>query len=214
MSEFVTTTAASPSLSQTYEAELRAYFGRCMPGVPGERSNFAAIAARKASKTPKGTPERPTPGTPWTEILECAGTHGAANFDGEDAMIAYLDARGRFRKVSEALSRLSERDQTVLNAYYGAEPTEHALGGLAEVACLTETAWARNRSRAARGMHEPIEATVRWLAAATAPDAREAFERVRLEATATLVTSKASYASARRVIAMAQAHGGRGPLPR
>jgi hypothetical protein len=205
MSDSVTTTAASPSLLQAYEAELRAYFGRYMPGVPGERSNFAAIAARKASETPKGTPERPTPGTPWTEILKCAGTHGAVNFDGEDAMIAYLDARGRFWKVSEALSRLSERDQTVLDAYYGAAPTEHALAGLADVACLTETAWARNRARAGRGMHEPIEATVRWLAAATAPDAREAFERVQAEATATLSRARANYAVVRGLVGAVRA---------
>jgi hypothetical protein len=128
------------SLSPREEAELRAYFGRFMPSVPGERSNFAAIAARKASETSKGTAERPTPGTPWTEILECHGTHGAVNFDGEEATVAYLDARRCFRKVSEALSRLSERDQTVLDAYYGGEPTERALGRLADVAYLTTTA--------------------------------------------------------------------------
>jgi hypothetical protein len=96
--------------------------------------------------------------------------------------------------VSEALSRLCERDQAVLDAYYGGEP---AFDRLADVACLTRTAWTRNRSRAARNMHEPIEATVRWLAAATAPDARAAFKEMHDEATAMLVVARQTYASVR-----------------
>jgi hypothetical protein len=88
-------------------------------------------------------------------------------------MVAYLDARLRFRRISTALSRLPARDQEVLGAYYGYEPSEHPLGALAEVASLTETARGRNRARAVRGMHAPIEATVSWLAAATAPGARD-----------------------------------------
>jgi hypothetical protein len=75
---------------------------------------------------------------------------------------------------------------------------------LADVACLTETAWARNRSRAARGMHEPIEATVRWLAAATAPDGRAVFQEMRDEATAMLAAARASYLRARGVTASAR----------
>jgi hypothetical protein len=190
--------ADSVRLSLSHEAELRAYFGRYVPPVPGEQSNFGAMCTRMASSRPGSSAERPTPGTPWTELIECGSEHGAANFDGEDAMVAYLDARRRFRLVSAALAQLSDRDQAVLDAYYGAEPTEHALGRLADVACLTETAWARNRSRAARGMHEPIEATVRWLAAATAPDARAAFEQVRQEAATILAAARAGYATARR----------------
>jgi hypothetical protein len=109
-------------LSLSEEAQLRTYFGRYLPGLPGERSNFGVMIARKASETPRHTAERPTPGTPWTEIVECYGTRGPVNFDGEEGMVAYLDARRRFRKVSEALSRLSDRDQAVLDAYYGGEP--------------------------------------------------------------------------------------------
>jgi hypothetical protein len=153
-------------------------------------------ARLSAGRAPKAT-ERPTPGTPWTEILECAGAHALANFDGESAMVAYVDARLRFRRVSTALSRLSARDQEVLGAYYGCEPSEHPLGALAEVASLTGTAQGRNRARAARGMHEPIEATVRWLAAATAPDARAALGEVRDEANAILAAARARYALAR-----------------
>jgi hypothetical protein len=187
-----------------YEAELRAYFGRYMPGAPGERSNLGAVCTRLARATPGRTAERPTPGTPWTELVECGSEHGAVNFDGEDAMVAYLDARGRFRLVSKTLALLSQRDQAVLDAYYGGEPTEHTLGRLADVACLTQTAWARNRSRAARGMHEPIETTVRWLAAATAPDGRAAYEEIRREATTMLAAARARYAEARVSVAVAR----------
>jgi hypothetical protein len=186
------------SLSPREEAELRAYFGCYRPGPPGERSNFGAMCTRLAAgRTPKST-ERPTPGTPWTEIVECAGAHATANFDGEDAMVAYIDARLRFRRISTALSRLSARDQEVLGAYYGYSPGEHPLGAHAEVACLTETACRRNRARAARGLHQPIEATVRWLAAATAPDGRAERDQLQREATEMLVAATTSYARARR----------------
>jgi hypothetical protein len=113
-------------------------------------------------------------------------------------MIAYIDARRRRRKVIEALSRLSERDQRVLGAYYGAEPSERGLGQLADVACLTKTAWVKNRARAARGVHETIAATVRWLAAATAPTKRAAFAEIHEEAMSLVAVARANYARARR----------------
>jgi hypothetical protein len=184
----------SRDLSPRDEAELWAYFGRFRPGVPGERSNFGAMCARLSSGVAPRTAERPTAGTPWTEIVECAGAHGAVNFDGEDAMVAYIDARWRLRRVSEALSLLSPRNREVLDAYYGSEPTEHPLGELAQVARLTETARGRNRARAARGLHQPIEATVRWLAAATAPEGRAEGAQVRREAEEMLTAAKGSYA--------------------
>ena len=186
-------TVASLRLSSWEEAVLRAYFGCDLPGVPSQQSNFRAMCSRLASGTRARSAERPTRGTPWTQIVECAGTHGAVNLEGEDAMVAYFDARRRFRQVCSALAELSERDYAVLEAYYGAPPAEHALGPLAEVACLTETARRRNRSRAAREMHEPVEATVRWLAAATAPDSRAAFAQVRGEAVEMLEAARASY---------------------
>lgn len=186
-------------LSPSDEALLRAYFGCYRPGAPGERSNFGTMCTRLAAGCPPRSAERPTPGTPWTEILDCGHEHGAVNFDGEDAMVAYLDARGRFRRVCEALSRLSTHDQAVLDAYYGSEPAEHALERLAGVATLTETARRRNRSRAARGMHEPIDATVRWLAAATSPDGRAALDEMQREAAQMVSTVKQRYASARHM---------------
>ena len=85
----------------------------------------------------------------------------------------------------------------MLDAFYGGEPTEHALGRLAGVAVLTETARRRNRSRAARRMHEPIEATVRWLAATTATDVRATFRDVREEAGALVEGASARYLRAR-----------------
>jgi hypothetical protein len=186
----------SVRLSWVDEADLRAYFGSYRPSAPGERSNLSALTMRLAGGRPAHSTERPTRDTPWTEIVDCAHEHGAVNFDGEDAMIAYLDARRRFRRVSRALARIPTGDQAVLDAYYGTESPEHVLGPLAGVAILTETALRRNRSRAARGMHEPIEATVRWLAAATAPENRATLDEVRREAAEMLATAKQRYARA------------------
>lgn len=186
-----------PKLSLSDEIELRAYFGSYVPRAPGERSSFGPMCARLGQARNPGSKERPTPDTPWTEILDCPRSYEGANFDGEDAMVMYLDARRRFRRVCEALSRLSARDQQVLDAYYGSEPFEHWLGPLAAVAALTDTATKRNRARAARGMHEPVEVTVRWLAAATSPEARAAFKEIRGEAETLLREARTSYAHAR-----------------
>jgi hypothetical protein len=186
-------------LPLAYEAELRAYFGCYCPGAPGERSNFGAICARMAAGRPSRSAEQPTPGTPWTEIVECSRQHGAANFDGEDAMVAYLDARRRFRKVCDALSRLSARDQDVLEAHYGGEPQrDHALGQLAAVAWLTDTAQRRNRARAARGIYEPMDVTVRsMIATATTAEGRATLGLVRREAAELLDGARRSYAGGR-----------------
>jgi hypothetical protein len=193
-------------LSLSDEADLRAYFSRFRPCAPGDRSNFGAVAARMASKRPPDSSQRPTPGTPWTELVECASARATVNFDGEEAMVAYLDARWRFRRVSRALSRLSQRDQEILDAYYGSEPTEHPLGQLAAVACLTDTAQHRNRARATRGIHEPIEATVRWLAAATSPDGLAASVAIRAAAAEMLRAARMRYARARCTQAGADPH--------
>src|SRR5579883_795811 len=72
------------------EADLRAYFSRLRPSAPGDRSNFSAVAARMASKRPPDSSQRPTPGTPWTELVEGASARATVNFDGEEAMVAYL----------------------------------------------------------------------------------------------------------------------------
>lgn len=192
-------------LSVRDEIELRAYFSSHAPPAPGEQSGFGAMCRRLGNSRNPRSNERPAPGTPWTEIVECRRAYAGANFDGEDAMLAYLDARRRFRSVCEALSRLSVREQRVLDAYYGSEPCEHPLGQLATVASLTDTANRRNRARAARGMHEPVEVTVRWLAAATAPEAREALAKVKLEARELLRLARSSY-----VLVRARLHGIRG----
>jgi hypothetical protein len=191
-------------ISLSDEADLRIYFSRFRPSAPGDRSNFGAVAARMMWKRPPDSPQRPTPGTPWTELVECASARAVVNFDGEEAMLAHLDARWRFRRVSEALSRLSVRDQEVLDAYYSGEPTEHALGQLSTVACLTQTAQRRNRARAARGLHEPTEATVRWLAAATSPEGRAASKEINAEACAMLSAARGHYAHARARVGAAR----------
>ena len=193
----------TPRFPVHYEIELRTYFSLYLPCAPGDQSGFGAMCRRLGNSRNPRSNERPTPGTPWTEVVDYHRMYVGASFDGEDAMLTYLDARRRFRRVCEALSRLSERDQAVLNAYCGAEPTKHPLERLTDVACLTHTAWARNRSRAARDMHEPIEVTVRWLAAATAPDARVALEDVKREATEMVAAAKTNYARARRTSAAA-----------
>jgi hypothetical protein len=190
-------------LSARDEADLRAYFATYVPPPPGARSNFDSMCTRLGRARNPRSREKPAVGTPWTEILDCGASSSAVNFDGEVAMVAYLDARRRFRRVCETLARLTAAERDVLDAYYGSGESEHALGRLAGVATMTEAAQHRNRSRAARGMHEPIEATVRWLAAATAPEAREAFEVVRARAEGMLSEAKASYTGARRLAALA-----------
>lgn len=188
-------------LSIRDEIELRAYFSSHVPLAPGDRSGFGAMCRRLGNSRNPRSNERPVPGTPWTEIVECRRTYASANFDGEDAMLAYLDARRRFRRVCEALSQLSSRDQQVLEAHYGSEPNaDGVLGPLAAVACLTDTALRRNRARAVREMHEPIEVTVRWLAAATSPEARTAFKQVRAEAEVLLREARRRYAIARNAV--------------
>ena len=113
-------------------------------------------------------------------------------------MVAYLDGRRRFRAVCEALGHLSGREQQVLCAYYGQDSVEHPLGRLAAVASLTSAAVKRNRARAARGLHEPVEVTVRWLAAAVAPEARVALEEVTQQAKAVVADARRAYAGVRQ----------------
>ncbi|MGH7297566.1 MAG: hypothetical protein ACRELB_21695 [Polyangiaceae bacterium] len=185
-------------LSARDEMDLRAYFSSYVPPPPGARSNFGSMCARLGNARNPASKEKPGSRTPWTQILDCSGSPAILNFDGEQAMIAYLDARRRFRRVCDALSRLDGVEREVLDAYHGGEESEHALGRLAGVATMTPTARQRNRSRAARGMHEPIEATVRWLAAATAPDGQQAFKDVREEAETLLASAHRQYALARR----------------
>lgn len=186
-----------PKLSLSDEIELRAYFGSFVPHAPGERSSFGPMCARLGQAINPRTNERPTADAPWTEILDCRRSYGGANLGGDDAMVAYLDARRRFGRVCEALSKLSTCDQQVLDAYYGCDQAEHPLGRLAGVAALTEAAQRRNRARAARGLHEPIEVTVRWLAAATASDARTSVAEVREQAHAMFNAASNCYARAR-----------------
>jgi hypothetical protein len=184
-------------LSVRDEIELRAYFSSNAPPAPGDRSGFGAMCTRLGNSRNPRSSERPLPGTPWTEVLDCGRSYSGANFDGEDAMVMYLDARRRFRRVCEALSRLSACDQQVLEAYYGSERSEHPLGHPAAVANLTDTATKRNRARAARGMHEPVEVTVRWLAAATSPEARAALAVIKSEGADLLREARRAYAAAR-----------------
>ena len=115
-------------------------------------------------------------------------------------MVAHVDARRRFRRACAALSQLSALDQVVLDAYYGREPSNHPLGQLAAVTVLTEKAKKRNRARASREMHESVEVTVRWLVAATSPDARATLAQIRLEAESLLQAARRSYALARSAV--------------
>jgi hypothetical protein len=188
-----------PKLSLSDEVELRAYFSSYVPRAPGERSSFGAMCTRLGNARNPRSKQRPTADTPWTEILDCPRSYGSANFDGEDAMVMYLDGRKRFRRVCEALSMLSTCDQRVLDAFYGIDVCEHPLGQFAAVATLTDTANKRHRARAARGLHEPIEVTVRWLAGGTSPDARAAFKLMRDEAEVLLRQARGAYAHARGV---------------
>jgi hypothetical protein len=187
---------AMGELSLIDEIELRAYFARYVPPAPGACSNFGSMCTRLGNARNLRSKERPSPGASWTEILDCSGARAGAKFDGEYAMVEYLDAQRRFRRVAEALPQLPPRYQDALAAYYGGERAEHALGQLAGVTALTPTALRRNRSRAARGLHEPIEATVRWLTAATTPDGSLALASLRSEAEGLLRSAQRAYVEA------------------
>jgi hypothetical protein len=168
-------------LSLADEIELRAY--------------FISYADRECEERP--LKRAADAWDPWTEVLECRSPHGAVALDGENAMVAHLDARRRFRRMCATLSRLSANDREVLDAYSRNKPCEHALGQLAAVAKLTETATRRNRARAARGIHEPIEVTVRRLAAATTAHLRAAHTAMKSEAATLLRRTRRAYASTR-----------------
>jgi hypothetical protein len=179
------------------EIHLRAYFACDLPPPPGERSNFGPMCARAALRN-RQSQERPSPEAPWTEILECPGTSATSALEAEEAFVAYIDARRRFRRVRTALAQLAFDEHAALEAYFAPEPLpDHPLGRLASVGPLTPTAQRRNRARAARGLHEPAGATIRWLAASTAREARTALDEIRREAATLLRQAKGSYARAR-----------------
>ena len=179
------------------EIHLRAYFACDLPPPPGERSNFGSMCARAALRN-RRSQERPSPEAPWTEILECPGTSTTSALEAEEAFVAYIDARRRFRRVRAALAQLAFDEHAALEAYFAPEPLpDHPLGRLASVGPLTPTAQRRNRARAARGLHEPAGATIRWLAASTAREARTALDEIRREAAALFAGRRRSYARAR-----------------
>jgi hypothetical protein len=180
------------------EIDLRAYFACSLPPPPGERSSFGPMCARIANSRNRRSPERPSPDAPWTEVIECRPAHGTGAFEAEEAFVAYIDARRRFRRVRAALAKVAFDERATLEAYFAPEPLpDHPLGRLASVGPLTPTAQRRNRARAARGLHEPAGATIRWLAASTAREARATLDEIRREAAALLRRAKADFARAR-----------------
>jgi hypothetical protein len=182
------------------EAELRAFFMLYLPPAPGSASSFGAMCARVANIRNPATNELPTPlvihcdgtatGAPWTEILDCS-TLAHATTDGEDAMIAHVDALRRMHRV--------------LSARYAENVPAGPLGAMTGVAALTSVIAVENRRRAAADRHETVEATVASLIAASDSTSktdrardRAMVNAARREASALLDSARASYAQARR----------------
>src|SRR5260221_14166197 len=145
---------ATPA-NDPYGAELWWYFAFNIPVPPGHASAFGPMCNRLERANPN-TEERPTPfvvkpggiteGAAWTEIIAC-GHGGEEPNDGEDAMIAHLDAKRATATVAGYLAELPRRDYLVLEAYYGGwsiEPDKH-LGHYRAVARLTKVAHHENR---------------------------------------------------------------------
>jgi hypothetical protein len=164
------------------EIPLRAYFARYVPPAPGSGSSFGGMCARLSNARNPATKELPTPfvvdddgsasGAVWTEILDCGRDSSSAG-DGEDAMIAHIDAIRCMARVRRTLSRLMANDQDVLDAHYASDRTAGPLGRFAGVAALTIAARTENRERAARGQYESIHDTLDSLARTARASASE-----------------------------------------
>lgn len=193
-----------PALTLGDEAELRAFFAMYVPPAPGAVSGFGAMCNRLANaKNPKTT-ELPSPNGPWTEMVECAHALSAAG-DGEDAMIAHLDALRRMRHVRRALDAIERYEREVLAMHYGGDlDAAGPLGRLSAVATLTSAAISENRRRAARDRHETVEETLADVAVlakrpgAQRVGARAILDAVRREASTLLDSARTSFARARR----------------
>ncbi len=189
------------------EAELRAFFMLYVPPAPGSCSSFGAMCTRVANIQNRATTERPTPGAPWTEIVDCGRAAHAAG-DSEDGMIAHVDALRRMQRVRAALGGLAPHEHSVLAAHYSGEhDATGPLGRLSAVAMLTSVAVAENRRRAVRDRHETVEETLASVAAAAKRSggstaerarARAIVDTVRRGAAALLDSARTRYASARR----------------
>jgi hypothetical protein len=183
------------------EIDLRAYFTCSLPPAPGDCSSFGAMCSRIANSRNRRSTERPSPDAPWTELIGCHPAPGGNAFAAEEAFVTYIDVRRRFRHVRASLAQLARDEHAALEAYFAPEPVpDHPLGRLAGVGPLTPTAQKRNRARAARSIHEPAGATIKWLAASPNREARAALDDIRREAAALLRHAKASYVRASSLV--------------
>jgi hypothetical protein len=198
------------------EILLRAYFARYLPPAPGAGSSFGGMCSRLSNARNPATTERPTPfvvrsdgtaaGAVWTEILDCGRGSSSSASDGEDAMIAHIDALRCLGRVRRALATLSAGDQRVLDVHYASDRTTGPLGRLAAVGALTSAARIENRRRAVDGRHELIQDTLDSLvktapgSAAGRAHTRALLAAVRAEATALLSAARTSYARAWREV--------------
>ena len=181
------------------EAELRTYFELELPPPPGTRSSFGPMCERLSNSRNPKTTELPSGGVSWTEIIECRLRQATNSMsDAEDGYIAYVDARRRVARVHSVLSRLSEREEDVLRAFYTRDADA--------VAPLTPTAERANRECAVREQHETVDASVERLhreakdmraSKTSRDDARAALGAIRREATEMLQEARVSYARVR-----------------
>lgn len=182
-------------LSPRDEADLRIYFALELPPPPGTQSSFGPMCERVSNSRNPKTKELPSEGVPWTDIIECSWGRSSTH-DGEDAFIAYVDARRFVKRVHIALSRLTEHEREVLRAHY----TE------LDLAPLTPTAERENRERAATERHESVATSVTHLnreakdmraSKASRDDTRAKLTAIRREVAEMLQEARAAYSRTR-----------------
>src|SRR5438132_819581 len=111
--------ALQAGISPFEEMELRWFFGLDLPPMPGTTSSFRAMCTQLQQKN-RRTKERPSDGTPWTQILKCKVSHdGTLENAAEDAMLDYLDAQRRPARIRATLRTLSAVEYAVLDARFG-----------------------------------------------------------------------------------------------
>jgi hypothetical protein len=217
-------------VSPIEEMELYWYFSVDPPPVPGEGSVFGAMCERlerlrferedeNKSKHRRRhqfceAPEQAEAEVPWTQFVHVGHQYPSAG--GEDAMIAYVDAQRRARRVLAALKQLSARDYLVLQVRFGTDEQDvraydrrlvDRFGSLVGVVLLTPTYEREQRRLLRRGRKETGYAVVGQLITlqrnAVAPkarreSARDVLDSMRREAIQLVTTAVQAYAAARK----------------
>jgi hypothetical protein len=200
---------SATELGPVDEMDLLWYYGLELPPVPGLGSTFTAMCARLQARNPR-TKELPSDDTPWTEVLKCKVAEASSALDGEDQMIAYIDAQRRAGRVRSVLRQLGAEEWAVLEARFARDTVEARLraqfGDLAGVALLTATATEQMAKRARADKHDSVTGTLVDLVARakahdvrgeTRREVRKVLDRILAEADTMTANAIQAYVSAR-----------------